>query len=94
MQAEKKAELSLGWIVIAGLGVLTGLEFWVASVAMGPIPYPALFAPLAPITWLSIWISRSPIPFLAGLAFVKAGLILYYFMHVAQMWSREHGSSK
>jgi hypothetical protein len=90
MLAEQSTKLSLGWKVIAGLAVLTALEFWVASVAMGPIPYPVLFAPLAPITWLSIWVSRSPVPWLGALAAVKAGLILYYFMHVSQLWSREH----
>lgn len=90
MQAEKEARLSLGWKVIVGLAVLTALEFWAASVAQGPLPYPVLFPPLAPITWASIWISRNSIPFLAVIAFVKAGLILYYFMHVSQLWSREH----
>lgn len=90
MLAEQKSKLSLGWKVIVGLAVLTALEFWVAAVALGPIPYPVLFAPLAPITWLSIWVSRSPVPWLAVIAAVKAGLILYYFMHVSQLWSREH----
>lgn len=90
MEAKKRAGLSLGWTVIAGLAVLTAFEYWAASAASGPIPYPVLFPPLAPITWLSIWISRSPIPWLAATAFVKAGLILYYFMHVSQLWSREH----
>lgn len=90
MEAEKQGKLSLGWKVIAGLAVLTLLEFWAASVAQGPLPYPVLFAPLAPITWLSIWISRSPVAFLAALAAVKAALILYYFMHVSQLWGGEH----
>lgn len=90
MQAEQKTRLSLGWKVMAGLAVLTALELWVASVALGPIPYPVLFAPLAPITWASIWASRNPIPFLAAFAVLKAGLILYYFMHVSHLWSQEH----
>ena len=90
MEIKKQAGLRLGWTVIAGLAILTALEFWAASAASGPIPYPVLFAPLAPITWLSIWVSRNPIPFLAAMAFLKAGLILYYFMHVSQLWSREH----
>ncbi len=90
MKAEKGAKLRLGWLVIAGLGVLTALEFWAASWAQGPVPYPPLFPPLAPITWLSIWISRNPIPYLAVMAFLKAALIVYYFMHVSQLWSREH----
>jgi hypothetical protein len=90
MIAKQEAKLSLGWRVIAVLGILTALEFWVASVARGPIPYPALVAPLAPITWLSIWVSRSPVPWLGAIAALKGGLILYYFMHVSHLWSREH----
>jgi hypothetical protein len=90
MEIEERARLSLGWRVIVGLGLLTLLEFWAASVAHGPIPYPVLFAPLAPITWVSIWVSHNPIPFLAAFAFLKAALILYYFMHVSQLWGQEH----
>jgi len=90
MEAEKEARLRLGWSVIGGLGLLTALEFWAASVAQGPLPYPVLFPPLAPITWVSIWVSHNPIPFLAAFAFLKAALILYYFMHVSQLWSREY----
>ncbi|MEJ2207553.1 MAG: cytochrome C oxidase subunit IV family protein [Anaerolineae bacterium] len=90
MEAKKQAGLRLGRNVIIGLAILTALEFWAAAAASGPIPYPVLFAPLAPITWLSVWISSNSIPFLAAMAFVKAGLILYYFMHVSQLWSREH----
>jgi hypothetical protein len=86
MEAQKSSKLRLGWLVIGGLMVLTALEFWVASVATGPIPYPVMFWPLAPITWIAIWASRSPLPFLAVLALAKGGLILYYFMHVAQVW--------
>lgn len=44
MQAEQKTKLGLGWKVMAGLAVLTALEFWVASVALGPIPFLAAFA--------------------------------------------------
>lgn len=90
MEAEQETKLSLGWKVIAGLGILTALEFWAAAVAQGPIPYPVLFPPLAPITWLSIWVSRSPVPWLGAIAAVKAVLIVYYFMHISQLWSREH----
>jgi hypothetical protein len=89
MEAPKSAKLRLGWIVIGGLAVLTALEFWVASMTTGPIPYPVLFWPLAPITWIAVWASRSPLPFLALFALAKAGLIIYYFMHVAQLWRRE-----
>jgi hypothetical protein len=80
--------LSLGWKVIIGLTVLTALEYWVASVAQGLLPYPVLCALLAPITWFSVWASRNPLPYLALMAALKAGLILHYFMHVTQVWRR------
>ncbi len=89
MPANKVAKLSLGWKVIGGLAVLTLLEYWVAAVAHGPLPYPVLCFLLAPITWLSIWASRNPLPFLALMAVLKAALILYYFMHVTHLW-RQH----
>ena len=89
MEARKAARLRLGWIVIGGLAILTALEFWVASMTTGPIPYPVLFWPLAPITWFAVWASRTPLPFLAVLALGKAALIVHYFMHVSQLWRGE-----
>jgi hypothetical protein len=83
-------KLSLGYKVIIGLAALTALEYWVAASAQGPLPYPVLCALLAPITWLSIWASRNPLPYLALVAALKAGLILYYFMHVTQLWRKNH----
>ena len=85
MKSQKKA-FTLGWQVFAGLMVLTVVEFWVASMAEGPIPYPPIIPPLAPVTWLALWISANPLPFLAVLAIPKALLILHYFMHVSQAW--------
>jgi hypothetical protein len=85
----RTSQLSLGWKVIAGLAALTALEYWVAASAQGPLPYPVLCALLAPITWFSIWASHNPLPYLALTAALKAGLILYYFMHVTQLW-RKH----
>lgn len=54
-----------GWLVIAGLAVLTGVEFWLSSAV------------------------RPALPYLTFIALVKAGLIIYYFMHVAQVWTQE-----
>ena len=35
-------------------------------------------------------LERGPaLPILVGLALVKAGLIVHYFMHLAQLWRRE-----
>ncbi len=60
------AAFRLGLQVIVILGVLTAIEFAVAtgmdSSATGPV---------------------------LVLAVIKAALILYYFMHVAQLWRRE-----
>jgi hypothetical protein len=93
LSASKHASaLQVGWKVFAGLMILTILEYWVAATAQGPIPYPVLFAPLAPITWLAISISRNSAPYLGLLAVGKAFLILRYLMHVAQVWSMSRSS--
>ena len=34
-------------------------------------------------------LERGANPYLAILAFIKGGLIVYYFMHVAQLWRQE-----
>ncbi len=85
-QTSKAAKIGLGYKVIIGLAVLTVLEYWVASASQGPLPYPVLCALLAPITWLSIWASHNPLPLLALIAVLKAGLILHYFMHLTHLW--------
>jgi len=90
MQVTKTAPWRLGTKVILGLFALTAVEFWVASLARGPLPYPPLLPLLAPITWVSIWVSRNPLPYLAVAALLKGVLILYYFMHVSHMWKRGH----
>jgi hypothetical protein len=91
MESRKTAALVLGLKVFGGLLALTVLEFWVASMAEGPIPYPVLFAPLAPVTWLAILVSANPLPYLAALAAVKAVLIARFFMHISQVWRTEGG---
>jgi len=64
---KNKAErFRLGWIVFIGLGILTLVEFWVATTVNGNV-----------------------IPYLAVIALVKAGLVIQYFMHVAQLWHTE-----
>jgi len=88
MEAQKAARFSLGWKVIAGLAALTLVEYWVAATAQGPLPYPVLCFLLAPITWISIWALRNPLPLLGMVAVLKAALILYYFMHVTQVWTK------
>jgi hypothetical protein len=65
-----------GWYVFAGLLGLTAVEFWLASVAQGPQPAPVLCG------------AAYPIPFLAGVALLKAGLIVYFFMHIGQLWRK------
>jgi hypothetical protein len=77
-----------GWYVFAGLLGLTALEFWLASVARGSQPAPVLCGLLAPITWLAQLGAAYPIPFLFGIALLKAGLIAYFFMHIGQLWRR------
>lgn len=47
---------------------------------------------LAVFTAVEFWISNamaSPLPYLAVIALIKAGLIVYYFMHVAQIRRKE-----
>ena len=86
-ESPKVAKLKLGWMVFAGLIVLTLAEYWVASMASGPIPYPVLCGLLAPITWLAVAASRDPLPYLALIAIGKAALIVRYFMHLAKVWA-------
>lgn len=86
-----KSRLRLGWLVFAGLLALTVVEFWLAQAAYGPMPFPVLCGLLAPLTWVAIAAQAHPVPFLAGIALVKAGLIVYYFMHIAQLWKRTGG---
>jgi hypothetical protein len=78
-------------MVFGGLLALTVLEYWFAAMAQGPIPYPVLFAPLAPVTWLAVAVSANSAPFLAVVAVLKALLILRFFMHVTQIWRSEGG---
>ena len=82
MEEEKQARYQLGIKVGIGLAILTAIEFWVASVANGTVPYPVLCAPLAPITWISLWAQRSPGLFIGVGILLKAGLILNYYMHL------------
>jgi hypothetical protein len=90
MEAQKE-NLLLGGKVIGGLAALTLLEFWIASAAEGPIPYPPLCGLLAPISWFAVWAQANPIPYLGIIAILKAVLIGYYFMHIAQIWKTEGG---
>ena len=85
------SRMRLGWYVFAGLLGLTVLEFWLASAAYGPLPTPVLCGLLAPLTWLAMLAQAYPVPVLAGIALLKAALIVYYFMHVSQLWKREGG---
>ena len=85
------SRMRLGWLVFAGLLVLTAVEFWLASVAQGPLPYPVLCGLLAPITWLAQLAAAYPLPFLASIALAKAALIVYFFMHIAQLWRKAGG---
>jgi cytochrome c oxidase subunit IV len=66
MESRKVAKLRLGWIVIAGLAVLTALEYTIA-----------------------VGIRQNVFPYLVVIALAKAGLILQYFMHLAQVWRGE-----
>ena len=87
----QQSRLRLGWYVFAALLLLTALEFWLAQTAYGPLPYPVLCGLLAPLTWVAIAAQAHPLPFLAGIAMAKAALIVYYFMHIAQLWKRTGG---
>ena len=91
MEARKAVALRLGLKVFGGLIALTAFEFWVASMATGPIPSPVLLAPLAPITWIAMSVSANPLPYLAAIAVLKAVLIMHFFMHVSQIWQSEGG---
>jgi hypothetical protein len=90
-KARKAAALRTGLQAFGGLMALTMFEFWIASMAEGPIPYPVLFWPLAPVTWLALSASANPIPYLVLAAAIKAVLILRFFMHVSQVWQGEGG---
>lgn len=41
--------------------------------------------------WIAVSLHSNPLPYLAVIALIKAGLIVQYFMHVAQLWHREEG---
>ena len=87
----KAASLGLGMRVFLGLMVLTVLEYWIATVAEGPAPYPAMCFILAPITWAAQLAMAAPLAILAIIAVIKAAMIAYYFMHVLQLWrGNEH----
>ncbi len=90
-EARRRARFRLGWKVMAVLSALTLVEFWIAAVAEGPIPYPALCWPLAPVTWVAVWASANPLPFLGVIALVKGALILHFFMHISQLWRKAEG---
>ncbi len=80
----------LGLLILAALLAITAVELWVASQAEGPVvPYPVLCGLLAPLTWLAQAAAAAPLPILLVLALGKASLILYYFMHVSQLWRPE-----
>jgi hypothetical protein len=87
MEGSKTEEYRRGVKVAIALGILTALEFWVASMANGPIPYPVMCGLLAPITWFAIWASRSPLMFFALAILIKAGLIINYYMHLNKVLS-------
>ena len=93
MKSQKTEALRLGAMVFGGLLVLSVLEYWFAALARGPIPYPVLFAPLAPVTWIALAVSANSAPFLMIVAILKALLILRFFMHFAQLWRSEGGHS-
>ncbi len=65
--SHRTRRLRTGWLVFAGLAVLTAIEY-VLSLSLRPNT-----------------------PYLAVTALVKAGLIVAYFMHVAQLWRAEGG---
>lgn len=51
-----------------------------------------VIAGLAALTVVEFWLSsavRPALPYLIVVAIVKAGLIIYYFMHVSQIWKQE-----
>lgn len=91
VESRKMVAFRLGLQVFGSLMALTVFEFWVASMAQGPIPYPVLFWPLAPVTWLALSASANPLPYLVVIAVFKAVLILRFFMHISQVWREEGG---
>lgn len=47
---------------------------------------------LAVLTAVEFWLSSAiqpALPYLTVTAIVKAGLIIYYFMHLSQLWKQE-----
>jgi hypothetical protein len=84
MEGSKAAEYRRGLLIGIALAALTAFEFWAASMASGPVPYPVLCLPLAPITWLALSVARSPLMFLVVGLLVKAGLIVNYYMHLGK----------
>lgn len=51
-----------------------------------------VIAGLAALTAVEFWLSsavRPALPYLTFVALVKAGMIVYYFMHVSQVWKQE-----
>ncbi|MCP4537918.1 MAG: hypothetical protein GY832_12305 [Chloroflexi bacterium] len=89
VNTRKAVAFRLGLQAFGGLMALTIFEFWIASMAKGPIPYPVLFWPLAPVTWLALSASANPMPYLVLIAAIKAVLILRFFMHISQIWQAE-----
>ncbi|MCS7222771.1 MAG: cytochrome C oxidase subunit IV family protein [Anaerolineae bacterium] len=65
---KRRAAFRLGAVVIAGLALLTVLEYVV-----------------------SVSIHSGNLPYLVVIALIKAGMIVYYFMHIAQLWREEGG---
>ncbi len=61
-----------------GLALRRGLNVIIALAVLTVIEYA-----------VPIVLERGANPYLAILALVKAGLIVYYFMHVAQLWRQE-----
>ncbi|MFQ5857086.1 MAG: cytochrome C oxidase subunit IV family protein [Anaerolineae bacterium] len=41
--------------------------------------------------WIAVSLHSNPLPYLAVIALIKAGLIAQYFMHMAQLWRGEEG---
>ncbi len=39
--------------------------------------------------WISVELQTGVVPYLVPIALVKGGLILQYFMHLAQLWRAE-----
>lgn len=64
----KDKRFRIGWLVFAGLAILTAAEFGISTAVPSPVPY------------------------LTVTAIVKAGLIVTFFMHAAELWRREEGA--